>query len=113
MIPWVVAAHLWGYRWSRKRVLFLSDNAATVASVNSWLPKDRHLTALLKRLAKLAILHGFQVKAEHIPGLVNTNADLLSRGKIPLFQAANPQAHSSASPVPWALVLECLAPPEI
>ena len=61
LIPMVAAAHLWGHLWSRKRVFFLSDNMATVASVNSWLPKDRHLTALLKRLAKLAIQPGHKI----------------------------------------------------
>ena len=112
LIPLIVAASLWGEKWARKKVLFRSDNMATVHAVNSWLPKDRHLTSLLRRLAILAVHHNFQVKAAHIPGVVNTDADDLSRDRMDKFLARNPSAAGRRVRVSRELLVELLTPPK-
>ena len=112
LIPLIVAASLWGEKWARKKVLFRSDNMATVHAVNSWLPKDRHLTSLLRRLATLAVHHNFQVKAAHIPGVVNTDADDLSRDRMDRFLARNPSAAGRRVRVSRDLLVELLTPPK-
>ena len=104
MIPLVVGAVLWGQRWSRKRVLFETDNAAVVACAKSWLPRDDHLTRLFRRLASLAIRHDFDLKVVHLAGKLNTDADDLSRGRTTEFLSRNPHVHSSPTVIPVGLV---------
>ena len=82
MLPLVISAFLWGSRWSGLRVLFRSDNMAVVWAVNKGMPREPQLLGLVKQLAKLSILHSFQYRCVHIPGVNNKEADLLSRGRI-------------------------------
>ena len=111
MVPLLVAATLWGPSWERKRVLFQSDNMAVVYAVNGWLPKDDHLVSLLKRLAKLSVLHNFRVRCEHLPGVRNIDADLLSRDRINDFLTRNAGASLSRVRVPQDLLFFLTSPP--
>jgi hypothetical protein len=106
LVPLVVAAKLWGGEWTRRRILFQTDNDAIVKCAKSWLPKDDHLTKLFKELAKLAIAHSFEIKVEHIAGKLNTDADDLSRGKISNFLARNPLARALPEAIPPGLIEE-------
>ena len=90
MLPLVLAASLWGCKWSGLRVLFRSDNMSVVWAVNKGMPKEPQLLGLVKQLAKLSILHSFQYRCVHIPGVNNTEADLLSRGRIGDFLDIRP-----------------------
>ena len=91
----VQAAATWGHLWSRKRVCFLSDSSTSVADITS---KGSHchdgrMTHLLRELANIACKHNFDFKAEHIPGLTNIHADVLSRfGDCQKFREQRPEA---------------------
>ena len=63
---------------------------AVVYAVNGGLPKERRLVKLVKRLAQLSILHSFSYRAEHVPGVKNVEADLLSRDKVTDFLQLHP-----------------------
>jgi hypothetical protein len=104
LVPLVLAAHMWGRRWQRQRVLFETDNMAVVHCASSWLPRDDHLTKLFRILATKAIEFNFDLKVVHLPGVDNVDADDLSRGKIEAFRTRNPDAHSSPTEVPLRLV---------
>jgi hypothetical protein len=60
---------------------------------------------LLRHLALLACSHGFDFKCEHIDGVQNTTADVLSRsGDCAAFRALQPRAALGATrPVPLPL----------
>lgn len=113
LVPIVVAASLWGAQWSRKKVLFHCDNIAVVHAVNGWLPKDRHLVALLKRLAKLSIKFNFRVSAVHIPGVENVDADDLSRRRIDKFLARHPGRMNNRVRVEAAFLQELTSSPAV
>ena len=55
---------------------------------------------LLRQLVQLAMQHGFDFRCEHVPGVLNVGADILSRhGDCAQFRAACP----SMDPHPVAL----------
>jgi hypothetical protein len=62
------------------------------------------LAHLLRELSTLAATHGFDYRCEHIPGVDNTLADILSRdGDCAQFRAACPK-ETAALPSPTPLV---------
>ena len=104
LIPVVIAAFLWGDLWERRKIVFNVDNQSAVDAINSGLPKDEHLSFLIRELAKLSVLHSFSYKASHVRGTNNKPADALSRFKIPLFRALCPGAKASPCHVPTSLI---------
>ena len=96
----VQAAATWGPQWTGRRVLFLTDS---MTSVHDILTKgsrsaDKRMTHLLRHQARLAIQHQFEFRAQHIPGVTNIHADVLSRdGDCVLFRAQRPQAAAEPS----------------
>ena len=113
LIPIVLAAEIWGHRWSGLAVEFLTDNEAVAFSASSLLPQDKHLAALIRRMATIAITNHFAFKVSHIPGSTNTLADMLSRGQIEQFKRARPDAAALQTPVPDNLLQELLVPPKL
>ena len=113
LIPIVLAAEIWGHRWSGLAVEFLTDNEAVAFSASSLLPQDKHLAALIRRMATIAITNHFAFKVSHIPGSTNTLADMLSRGQIEQFKRARPDVAALQTPVPDNLLQELLVPPKL
>ena len=97
LVPVVAAAALWGSRWSRQHVRFHCDNIAVVAVLNKRTAKSPPLAHLLRCLSFYSAYYGFHLSAEHIPGVLNTAADALSRDNLPLFHSLVPYG------CPWAL----------
>ena len=113
LLPIVLAAHMWGREWSRKRIAFKCDNMAVVFSLKQGSCKDRHLAFLLRELAILAIHNSFTFNALHIPGYRNVHADALSRFNFQGFFSAVPDADTSSQVVPEALLMWLLFPQSI
>ena len=107
----VQAAATWGHMWARRRVMFLTDSLTSVHDIftKGSRSADKRMTHLLRHLARLAIRHQFEFRAQHIPGVTNIHADVLSRaGDCADFRAQRPQAAALPSvvePIP-------LPPPE-
>ena len=110
-MPIVLAVHIWGGSWARKRIVFKCDNAAVVAVLQRGLCKDRHLAYLLRELTICVVLHSFTCHAVHIPGSRNVHADALSRFHFQLFREAVPNAGSTSLPLPDWLLTKLLFPP--
>ena len=104
LIPIVLAAALWGERWSGKSVRVQCDNAAVVAVINSGSSKDQEVMHLLRCLVFVAAKFNFIVSAVHIPGAQNQLADALSRNNALYFLSNYPQALPVPSPIPNALI---------
>ena len=100
LVPVVIAAALWGHRWRRTSVCFVSDNMAVVNILRSRTSKDCILVHLMRCLVFYAAYFGFQFIAKHIPGVLNTAADAISRNNIPLFLSLCPQVPQVAIPQP-------------
>lgn len=93
----VQAARTWGALWRGKKVLFHCDAHAVVDAVRTRTSKDDDMQALLRCLTMTAALSGFDFRVQHIAGVTNTVADLLSRVvPVPLEQlrAALPSANA-------------------
>jgi hypothetical protein len=94
----------WGTNWSGHRVICYSDNSATVAVIVSRTSTCQNMMRLLRRLFFLEHLFDFQLICHHIPGVLNIDADLLSRNRIAEFRTRNPTAEYSPSHIPWDLI---------
>ena len=111
LLPIVLAAHIWGNSWSRKRIVFKCDNLAVVMLLCKGSCRDRHLAFLLRELTMRAILCSFTFYAVHIPGKINVHADLLSRLKLQEFRRIAPDAASASLVIPPVLLQKLLCPP--
>ena len=102
----VLAAVLWGPRWSSRWVEFCSDNKAVVEVLRSGTSQDPNLMALLRCLSLLATQHCFSFTATHIAGKLNHVADALSRFNFQEFHLLVSHAASAATPIPADLLEE-------
>lgn len=94
---------MWGATLSNSSIVFHSDNNAVVHIINSNTSKDPNLMKLMRRLMVASLTHNIHFNAEHIPGLLNIAADLLSRLQISRFQTLYPTMDSYSYQVPQAL----------
>ena len=100
LVPIVLAANLWGREWRRSCVRFRSDNMAVVSLLRSRTSTDPLLMHLLRCMVFYAALFGFDFVSEHIPGVLNTAADAISRNNVPLFVSLVPQVTQVHVPLP-------------
>ena len=71
---------IWGPPWSHNHVQVLCDNAAVISMVNSKTSKCKDIMHLLRCMHFfLAYYYELTIKAVHIPGVLNTSADVISR----------------------------------
>jgi len=98
LVPIVIAANLWGHQWKCSAVCFRSDNMAVVEVLKSRTSKDPLLMHLLRCLVFYAAYFGFGFTSEHVPGVLNTAADAISRNNVPLFVSLIPQVPRATIP---------------
>lgn len=84
--------------------MFHSDNSAVVHIINRNTSKDPNLMKLMRRLMVASLLHNIHFNAEHIAGLLNIAADLLSRLQISRFRTLYPTMDDNNYPAPQALL---------
>lgn len=85
LFPIVLAVEIWGGKMSNHKIVFHSDNEATVHVLNNMSSKDKVMMQLIRRLVLHCMRHNILFRAKHLPGHLNTIADRLSRFK---FQEA-------------------------
>lgn len=78
-LPIAIAAHVWSYKWSRKHVLFHSDNEAVLYILNSRTSEIPSIICLIRSLLMSMAHFHFLFSAQHIPGIHNEVTDALSR----------------------------------
>ena len=104
LFPIVVAIHLWGHKWSGKRILLHCDNQATVAIIRKGRSRVREINVLMRKLTLCTAKFNCLLLAEYIPTKENVIADALSRFQMSRFtQLAPAEADSVATPVPRSL----------
>ena len=106
LYPIVLAATVWGHRWTTLKIRMLCDNQAVVHSIVSGTSHCPHIMHLLRNLFYIAATHNFTISAQHIPGTHNIIADSLSRFHMQVFRAHAPDAASLPTPLPPSLPLE-------
>lgn len=68
LYPIVIAAFLWGHKWSSKNIEFHCDNLVTVLCINKGRSNSPEIMPLLRHLTWLSTCKQFIFKAVHIPG---------------------------------------------
>lgn len=100
----VAAASTWGARWAGKKIIFRCDCEPVVFAVNSGGSSDPGMAHLLRQLGLIACRGQFDFRCEHIAGVDNGVADVLSRdGDCAQFRALCPDAAlrpTAIGPVP-------------
>jgi hypothetical protein len=95
----VVAACTWRAKLSGRYVVIHCDNSATVACINSMSAHNLTMRILIRELFLMAAQAGFRLRAEHIAGEKNIEADWLSRNRLDLFEAHCVQRDKKATRV--------------
>jgi hypothetical protein len=65
-----------------KTILVYCDNESAVAAINNHRSRNDLMNSLIRELFSVAGMSSFQVLAKHLPGVLNTVADALSRPPI-------------------------------
>ena len=88
-----------------KRIIFFYDNAAVVDIINNQTSKHQGIMVLLLRDLVLSCLrHNILFQARHIPGLINSSADYISRSQVTKFKELSPEADQFPTPIPENLL---------
>ena len=104
LLPILFAMVVWGRQWKGQEIECRCDNMAVVAVINSGRSKETVLMHLLRCMFFIAAHFDLRVRATHVPGVSNTAADALSRDDVPRFLQVVPEAATSPTPLPTAVV---------
>ena len=75
----VISLKLWGHHWSGLSLTVKCDNEVAVTVLNTGRCRNPFINACLRELCFLSATFQFEVRAVHLPGSQNDDADLLSR----------------------------------
>ena len=100
LYPIIIAAILWGKKWSRKKLLFNCDNQSTVHILNSGRSKIPVIMKLMRRLVITAAQNNFSFCALFLPSSQNSIADALSRNQMDRFRQLAPLAEALPCQLP-------------
>ena len=95
-----VAVRTWGSNWCNKHVLFFSDSNCVVQVATSGSCKDPVMMRILRALFFFSARHHIRLSFQHIPGVDNLHADLLSRLQVRRFRELSPSADRYSSTIP-------------
>ena len=110
LAPILVAAMIWGHKWEGSTVTAHCDSEAVVYILNSRYSRDNYLMHMLRILFFTEAHFRFELCAKHIPGVLNTSADYLSRNQLREFHISVPHADTHQSHVPPSLLQWLLDP---
>ena len=103
MFPLLVSLHIWGQELRNKKIVFRSDNIASVHIVNSMTSKNERVMVILRAITLLCLRLNIAFKALHVNGCFNQLADSLSRFNLQKFHELAPEAEQEPTPVPSCL----------
>ena len=104
MLPIAVAVAIWGKEWRGCTVEFNYDNEAMVHSLMAGSCKEKNMVHMLRCLFFTEAKFNFSIVASHVSGVLNVQADALSRNQPQIFFNSNPQAAATPSSVPKELI---------
>jgi len=90
LVPIFFSCVVWGSKLSRRRVQFKCDNLALVQAINKGSSKDNMVMHLLRCLWFFTAYFDISITATHLPGVLNTSADMLSRNQLCQFHHLHP-----------------------
>ena len=103
LVPILLSCAVWSRMLTKRKIEFKCDNWSVVEAVKKGSSKDTMAMHLLRCLWFLTAIFDIQITVSHIPGVLNTSADLLSRNQLKQFLMLHPQASTVPTPIPSAL----------
>ena len=100
----IFSCGVWGCHLARKRVLFQCDNYSLVAAINKGSSKDLLVMHLLWCIWMFVALYDIDIFTEHITGITNQVANMLSRNQAEQFLPQYPQISYLFTPLPPPLL---------
>ena len=79
----IVALKLWGHLWRGLRLPVRCDNEVAVTALNSGRCRNAFINSCLREVCFLAATHEFEIRAVQFPGVLNSEADVLSGWNVP------------------------------
>ena len=130
LVPILFTCVTWGNKLRHRSISFQCDNESLVAAINKGSSKDALVMHLLRCLWFFIAHFDISIAATHLPGVLNTTADHLSRGNLipairsypalsqqpthlppSIFHMVSPQGIDWTSPHFLQLFQEALSPP--
>lgn len=106
MFPIVLSVGIWADKLANRCVMFHTDNKALAEVINKKTTKEKELLVLVRALVLFCLQHNILFKAVHLPGLLNTKADALSRLQVDKFKSLDKAAELEPTAVPPHLLPE-------
>ena len=104
--PIMLVFALFGSSLRGKKLILHSDNEALVTILNKQSSKDPAIMTIVRVIVLSAMKYNVIFKAEHIPGVLNSLADPLSRLQVELFKSRAHQVDAEPTQVPAHLLPE-------
>ena len=104
LAPIVIGCAVWGPYLKKQHVLFQCDNNSLVTCISKGYSKDPSVMHLLRCLWFFVAFFDIHVSAEHIAGVANCAADMLSRNIVTNFFLLQSQASCLPTPQPTPLL---------
>jgi len=92
LVPIVLSCAVWSRLISKKRIEFRCDNCSLVDAITKGSSREDMVMHLLRCLWFFTVVFDIHITASHIPGVMNTSADLLSRNQLKKFLLMHPKA---------------------
>jgi len=104
LVPIVMSCALWGPLLSNKTLEFKCDNRGLIDAINKGPSKERVVMHLLRCLWFFSAFYEITIRTSHIPGALNTAANMLSRNRAAKFLRDHPWAAPNPTPIPTSLL---------
>ena len=104
LVPIILSCGSWGPLLTKKHVLFQCDNSSLVDAIKKGSSKDPLVMHLLRCLWLFVAVYDIDLAAEHIAGVTNQVADMLSRNQTEKFFSEYPQVSHLPTPLPPSLL---------
>ena len=92
LVPILFSCVVWGPALSRRNIEFKCDSFALVQAINKGSSKDSMVMHLLRSLWFFTAYFDISIRATHLPGVLNTSADMWLRNQLHSFFQFNPDA---------------------
>lgn len=100
IFPIFLGLTLFGDRLRNKKLLIYSDNEAVVEILNHMTSKSKNVMIFVRLIVRQLLKINTLIRVFHVPGFLNTTADLLSRNMLQAAQRYNRQLGPEPTSVP-------------
>jgi len=106
LVPIVLSCAVWGPLVPGKSIEFKCDNKGLVDAINKGSSEEPMVMHLLRCLWFFSAFFEVRISVSHIPGVLNSTADMLSRNRKTQFLSS----HSQAALKPTTSLLRIISP---